>query len=655
MEHNLLLDIVILLFTTVITVVVCRRIQLPPILGYLFVGVVVGPFAMGWVNSEESIHFLAEMGIVFLMFSIGLEFSIPQFMAMRKTVLGIGGLQVTLTGVILGSIGMALGLDWIIAFILGFAMALSSTAVVTKQLAEQSELHSRHGRSALGVLIFQDLAVIPLLILIPALGAQTGNIGSDLGMALINGIIAIAVMLFVGRWILRPVFHEIASAKSPEVFTLATLLVTLAAAAVTYELGLSMALGAFVAGMMLSETEYRHQIENDIRPFKDVLLGLFFITVGMLIDPQVILSQPLAILAVAVTLIVLKLIVTFGIMRLFKHKLGVSARTSIVLAHAGEFGFALVSLILAQNLIQVELAQTLLAGAVLSMAFSPIMIRFNGRWAKQLFKSYKKERSNAADNISLSAFGLDDHVIICGYGRVGQNISRFLDDSEIPFAALDLDPKRVSEASHGGEHVYFGDATQEEILKALNISKAKLVVISFSDFHLSLKILQAVRKVRPEIPVLVRTQDDSKLNELLDAGATEVIPETLEASIMLASHVLLLSGVSSAKILKKVRQVRQTRYQMLDGFYPGEIDTPELTATQSIIHSLTITETSTIVGQTVESLKLHEFNVELIAINRGGIRGKKPTPDAVVKANDVLVISGQPEHIEHLENTIAAY
>ncbi|MBD3611678.1 MAG: cation:proton antiporter, partial [Hydrogenovibrio crunogenus] len=351
MFDHILLNIVFLLVITVGLVSISRRFHLPPILNYILVGIIVGPFGFGLIESEKSISFLAEFGIVFLLFSIGLEFSLTQMMSMRKMVFGYGGLQVLLTGAFVYLTCQMFGLDIETSIVVASAFALSSTAIVIKQLTEQSEIQTRHGRAAVGVLIFQDLMAIPLLILIPALGTASGDsLSSELGIAFLKGGIVVVVMLFAGRYLLRPLFHEVASSKSQELFTLTVLTVVLSAAAFTEEMDISMTLGAFLAGMMLGETEYRHQIEADIRPFQDILLGLFFITVGMMISPAVLQSDFFIIITITFSIMLIKAVVIFGIMKTFKKPEGVSIRAAVSLAQVGEFGLVLITLALSFEL-----------------------------------------------------------------------------------------------------------------------------------------------------------------------------------------------------------------------------------------------------------------------------------------------------------------
>lgn len=659
--HNTLYEVLGLLLISVLMVAGFRRVQLPPILGYIVVGILMGPHAFGLIANEANIHFLAEFGLVFMLFAIGLEFSIPQFLTMRRTMLGLGSLQVVASMVFFGILAYAVGVSWQVSLLAGGALAMSSTAVVLKQLNEQAEMQSRHGRNAFGILLFQDLAAIPFLIIIPVLGANlNGTASADSSMAheliwaMAKGVLAVAVLLVVGRTLLRPLFHEVARSKSNELFTLTVLLVAIGAAALTSSLGLSMALGAFIAGMMLAETEFRHQIESDIRPFQDVLLGLFFVTIGILINLHVVWEHLGLILMLTMGLIAIKALVIWLLEFGFGNNGGVALRTALVLAHGGEFGFALLSLMFNQKLLPELEGQILLAAAIFSMMLSPILIKYNGAITKKLMAgTYNKDRKAQETVIASETIHLDDHVLICGFGRVGQTLARFLKKAGIPYIALDMDITRITEAKRAGEPVYYGDSSRKEILHAAGIDRAKLIVLSISDFHTSIKTLYRVRELRRDVQVMVRTRDEAHLSQLMEAGATEVIPDTFEASMMLSSQVLLLMGHSPASILRETRKVRQSRYSLLKGFYPGDsdeamsIDTPT-----AILHSIILQANATAVGKQVGQLLTAHPNIEIDGIKRDGIRGDEPDMSMTLQAGDVLVVRGTYEDINHFEQAV---
>ncbi|WP_316369157.1 monovalent cation:proton antiporter-2 (CPA2) family protein [Candidatus Thiodiazotropha sp. CDECU1] len=656
MNIHTLQIILILLGVAVITVTLFKRLHLPPILGYLIVGILVGPFGSGVIASNEETQFLAEFGVVFLLFAIGLEFSLPQMIAMKGAVFGLGGSQVLLTALIAGGIAWLLGLELAAAVITGAILALSSTAIVIKQLSEQVELNTGHGRVGVSILLFQDLAVIPLLVVIPILvsDAEQGLL-IPLSWALFKASVVFAVIMAIGHWALRPLFHEIARARSAELFTLTVLLVSLAAAWLTHEAGLSLALGAFLAGMMLGETEYRHQIEADIRPFQDVLLGLFFVTVGMRVDLMSLLPQLHWVFIIAAALIAAKASIILLLVRQTKRSLATAFRSGLLLAQGGEFGFVLLDLSLQSSLIPGEAGQMLFAAIIISMAISPFLIRYNGKLTEKFCNLHPSDQDFViTQDLEHEAEGMDQHVIICGYGRIGQNLGRLLDHEGFPYVALDLDPTVVREAHEAGEPVHFGDATRHEIMHAAGIERAGVVVITIEDHATALQILHHIRKLIPELPVLVRTKDDTHLEELEAAGAAEVMPEAVEASLMMGGQLLLLLKVPGSRILKIMREIRENHYKLLRDFYHGEeaIDIEHDEGFQERLHTVTLPERAFAVGHTIQDLHLWDWDVSVTAVRRGGIRGEAPEPETRLQAGDVLVLAGTPHHLEHAEGLL---
>ncbi|HIE39813.1 MAG TPA: potassium transporter, partial [Thiomicrorhabdus sp.] len=608
-------------------------------------------------EKEENISLLAEFGIVFLLFAIGLEFSINQVIAMRKLVFGLGTAQVVVTALVVYAIGSLAGLDTNTNIVISGAFALSSTAIVIKQLTEQSEIHSRHGRSTVGILIFQDIMAIPLLILIPALALSMtdGNenaLATTLGIAFLKGVMVVVIMHLIGRYLLKPLFHEVALAKSQELFTLTVLTVALGAAAFTEEMGLSMTLGAFLAGMMLSETKYRHQIESDIRPFQDIFLGLFFVTVGMLISIDILIEHFWTVLLITLGIFVVKGVILYGISRLFGKPQGVSTRIALSLSQVGEFTLVIMTLAFTYNLLPEEEGNILLTAAVLSMSIAPFLIKFNGKLANLLHPtSYKANQKAIEHSIEEETQHISNHVILCGFGRVGQIVGRLLHFSNQRFIALDMDILRVNEAHAAGENVYYGDASKPNILHAAVIEKAKVVIITFDDLHATLKILKTIRQINQNIPILVRTLDDTNLNELTEAGATEIIPDTFESSIMLASHLLIMLGHPPRRVLRLTRSIRKDRYQLLENFYPGEDDNPyqKHQIMKHIIHTVPLDDTAFIVGKKIKEFDLESLNVSIKAIKRGQVRGENPSQETLIKENDSIVITGLPEDTERAE------
>jgi CPA2 family monovalent cation:H+ antiporter-2 len=495
---------------------------------------------------------------------------------------------------------------------------------------------------------------VPFLIVIPALGGATGEpVLVTLGWALIKSVAVLAAILFVGRMWLRPVFHEVALARSREFFMLTVLLITLAAAWLTEHAGLSMALGAFLAGLMIGETEYRHQVESDILPFRDVLLGLFFVTVGMMLDLEVLRRQwPLVLLALALMLVI-KTAIIHGLARLFGHENGVALRTGLVLAPAGEFGFALLVQAQVHKVLSAQSIQVVLAAMVVSMLLAPLVIRYNGSIAKRLVPGYRARRDSNLDSIRATAAHAHAHVILCGFGRSGQNMAWMMMKEGLSYVGLDLDPVRVRDARDAGEPVVYGDSARRDVLLAAGLMEARALVVSFVDVPMARRILSVTRDLRPDMPVIVRTMDDYDMDELRRAGATEVVPESLEGSLMIGSHLLMLLGVPTSHVLRQVQTVRRNRYKMLRGFFHGGAGADEAEAGyRERLHSVTLLPQAFAVGKKLAELPLTESGVTVTAVRRGGITGPEPEPDTRLIAGDVLVLFGAPEALEHAEKVL---
>ncbi len=637
--------VLVLLGAAVFAVALFRSLRLPPLLAYLLVGMVAGPHALGWIPDTEETRYLAEFGVVFLMFSIGLEFSLPQLKAMRGVVFGLGGAQVMVTLALVLAAAMLSGLSWQAGVALGGVLSMSSTAIVSKMMAERLELQSRHGLLVIGVLLFQDLAVVPLLILIPALSASGGDLAGAVGAAFLKAVVLLIILLYFGQSLMRRWFHWVARHKSSELFMLNVLLVTLGLAYLTGLAGLSLALGAFLAGMLISETEYRYQVEADIQPFRDVLLGLFFVTVGMLLDMKVVAAN-LGWVALALLVLVLgKGAIIALLSRLFRHDVSVSLRAGLFLAQAGEFGFVLMALANGGGLVPPLVAQIILAAMLLSMVAAPFLLHHSAAIVARLCRNDWNYRALELHDIVVKSAGKEGHVIVCGYGRSGQNLSRFLDLEGIPFFALDLDPQRVRAAAAAGENVVYGDASRREVLMAAGLQRARAVVVSYADTVSALKVLHQVHELRPDLPVVVRTLDDSDLDLLQQAGAAEVVPEVLEGSLMLASHALMLLGVPLAHVLRRIREVRSQRYGLFRGVFRSEAEAGLEEHEQPRLVSVALGDKAASIGKSLAELQLDDLLVEVTAIRRRGIRGVEPSPEMKLMAGDVVVLLGAAENL----------
>jgi CPA2 family monovalent cation:H+ antiporter-2 len=649
--------VLILLAAVVAVVAGVRQLRLPPILGYLVVGMALGPHAFGIVPASATTSFLAEIGVVFLLFTLGLEFSLPRVIAMRAEVFGLGAMQVGVTAVIAAGLAYAAGTRVEISIVIGGAVAMSSTAIVVQQLTEQAEINRTHGRLALSILLFQDLSFVLFL----ALATSTLGEGTDyslLPMAIAVGKAAVAllVVLVAGRAFARPLFFQIARLKGHDLFTLAVLLVALASAWLTDLVGLSLALGGFLAGMLLAETEYRHQVEAVIRPFRDILLGLFFITIGMLLDLQLLARDFLLVSSLVVGMFLLKAAVVAVVARRHTDSWFKSLRAGLVVGAGGEFGFALLALLVRGRLAG-EFVQPLLAAVAVSMVLSPFVIRHNKRVARLLLR----ERGPAATAVAReaeidAALAGREHVILCGFGRVGQNIARVLERQGHEFIAIELDPSRVRTARSAGDPVVFGDSADEQVLESVGLGAASVVVVTFADPAIAIGIVRAVRRLRSDVPVLVRTADDSALEQLQAAGATEVVPETFEASLMLVSHVLLFLDTPMSKVVRMVGEVRGQRYAALRTVYrTPEAELPDAgEASREELRTVVLPPGAWSIGHTLAEAVDRGAAVTFSAVRREGIVGREPAPSTVLREGDVLVVFGTPEALEHAESVLLA-
>lgn len=648
------LDLALLyLVAAVLGVVLCRSLKLPPMLGYLAVGVLIGPNALAFAHDSAGIQYLAEFGVVFLMFAIGLEFNLPKLRALKTAVFGLGLSQVVLTiaGAVAGNamltmgfalIGQAWDLGWGGALVLGAAMAMSSTAIVVKLMAERLELESPHGRLVMGVLLFQDLAVVPLLVLIPALNSSGAAMADALAVAAVKAAVLLGLLLYGGQRVMRWWLTLVARRKSDELFMLNLLLVTLGLAWMTEHAGLSLALGAFVAGMLIAETEYKHQVETDIRPFHDVLLGLFFITIGMKLDWRPLVDSWWLVILLTALPILVKFALIAGLARLFRTPPGVALRTGLYLAQAGEFGFVLLTLGAQHQLIAPQWVSPVLASMVLSMLATPLLILYSNRIVMKLSSSDWLMQSVQLTTIAKKSIKAEAHVIICGYGRSGQNLARLLEGEHIPYMALDLDPDRVRQAAAAGQSVVFGDAAKVQSLMAAGLARASAVVVSYHDTPSALKILHLVQTHAPRVPVIVRTIDDSDLEKLKAAGATEVVPEAIEGSLMLASHALALVGVPMRRVIRITRDARDKRYGLLRGYFHGADDDTADELEQARLASVTLPTASPHAGEPLEALALHALGVAVVSLRRANGKTVIVDDQTALAGGDTLVISGMP-------------
>ncbi len=648
------------LLAAVMGVVACRMLKLPAMLGYLAVGVIIGPNALALAQNSTSIRYLAEFGVVFLMFVIGLEFNLPKLRSMRKHVFGLGLLQVVLTMLIATTASLALAyvlpqywqMSWQSALALGGALAMSSTAIVVKLMQERLEMESEHGKRVMGVLLFQDLAVVPLLVLVPALSASPDKLAFALGLAALKATFLIAILLTGGQKIMRWWLTLVARRKSEELFILNLLLITLGLAWLTEVVGLSLALGAFIAGMLISETEYKHQVETDIRPFHDVLLGLFFITIGMLLDWRIVWERWPLVLLMTLVPVLFKLVMITALSRGLGATSGTALRTGLYLAQAGEFGFVLLTLAQQNKLVPDTMLNPILASMVLSMLATPFIIMYSNRIVMKLVSSEWLAQSLQMTQIAKKSISRDKHVIICGYGRCGQNLAKMLEREGIQYMALDLDPDRVRQAAAAGDSVVFGDAVRLQALMAAGLARASAVVITYLDVASSLKVLANTRGHAPQVPVIVRTQDDHDLDKLTAAGATEVVPESIEGSLMLASHALALVGVPMRRVIRTVQDQRDARYNLLRGYFHGQDDDTVDELDHERLQTMTLPLSAKTLGKSIDELALHALKVRVMSLRRKDGVICAIDESTALSEGDTLVLNGKPEALALAEQKL---
>lgn len=647
-----LAPIVIVLLVSVITVICCRKFNIPSMLGYLLVGFIAGPGMLSLIPKSSATDYLGEIGIVFLMFSIGLEFSLPKLKSMRRLVLGLGGMQVCLTITAIVGILMLTGTPFHWAFAAAGAMTMSSTAIVSRILSEKTALNQTHGQMAMGVLLMQDIAVVPLMILIPALAGNGEHLWQDLGLAGLKMLLTLSILFFIGSKVMSRWFKMVAKRKSSELFMINVLLVTLGVAYLTELEGLSMALGAFVAGMLLSETEYRFQVEDDIRPFRDILLGFFFITVGMKLDIQVLIDNRQHILILLCILLLLKALVVLIISLRMKHPLSDSIKTALYLAQGGEFGFVILAVSGKIGMVSGELEQAATAAILLSMIAAPFILEAADTVTGKLVKSNWDKKALDLHTMLVETMNKSDHVLIIGFGRGGQTVGRVLSQQDIPYYALDLDISRVQVAKNAGEPVSFGDAKRREVLEAAGLRRAKMAVVTLNNMQETRHVLHNIAAMRPDLPVYVRAINDDYVKTFTDMGAEEAVSDTKETGLVLASYAMLGTGASYRHVYQTIANIRHSRYASLEDLFVGEDDETHFTDSGNTLcrHAFPIHAEAHAIGKTIRDLPLDTFGIKLLFIRRRTGKIENPPPEFPLKNTDILVVAGKKEKIISFEN-----
>ncbi|KEQ15080.1 cation:proton antiporter [Endozoicomonas numazuensis] len=652
MDFTFFNQLMLILALSVGAIALFHRLNLPESLGYLAVGIVVGPTATGLIDYSFDISLLAEIGVVFLLFTLGLEFSMKRIKSMKREVFGLGGVQVMLCGAGIFAALLVVGTPVKEALIVAAALALSSTAIVSKELTQSNEIRSRQGQMAIGVLLFQDIAAVLFLILVPALaGAGDKSVLTTISMAMVKGLLFVLAMMAIGKWVLPRIFNEVARARSEELFVLTALMIALMAAWLTHVLGLSMALGGFIAGMMMGESNYKHQVEADIRPFRDILLGLFFVSVGLMLDLNILLKFWPAIILGTAGLVIFKLGVITLLARILKEKKSTSLKTGLALAQGGEFCFALIALATQYGQTGGERASVVLAITILSMILAPLLIRNSSRIVNFLYKKQEAIQSQIDQgDIEQQVSHINQHTLICGYGRVGQTISRFLGQEKLAFVAVDDDPLHVHEAGLAGEPVFYGDCRRLELLESVGLKRAKQVIICIDRSENALEIVKTVRSHYHDIPILVRTRDDSLTATLKDAGATAVIPEVLESSLLIVKHVLLMLGMDRNQVRGKISTAREQHYDILNSYYPGYEDVMADSEETSLRHAVNVCRGNTCEGLNPCELPL-EKEVSVVEVKRGG-QSLDPEDVDALEHDDIVILTGPLAPMQQSEKNL---
>ncbi len=561
MEHGFF-SALLILSITVPVVALFRELRIPSMLAYLLIGAIASPHQLDLVQPHEHLYQIADFGVVFLMFTIGLEFNLSRLMSIHRLVFGLGAAQVILTMSATMLFAMTLGMGWQGGLALGGVVAMSSTAIVARLLSERLEVHTPHGRQVMGVLLFQDIAVVPLLILLPSLAAPQGDLWLQLGLAIGKAAIVLLAIFIVGKRLIQPLFAIITRRHSNELFMLNVLWVALGMAALTEFFGLSLALGAFLGGMLISETVYRHQVESDIRPFRDILLGLFFITIGMSLNLPFIAQEATKVVAIVAMLLALKAVIMLVLSLSLRSNLVTAMRAALQLSFAGEFGFVLLNQAGDLKLIEGSLHQLVMAAMLISMMLGPLLIHRSRQLVKAILGKSAWAAASDLDQIAASCARVAGHVIICGYGRAGQRLAALLEQEAIPHLVLELDGMLVASAESRGKRVLFGDASKREVLTAAGIDRAVALVITHNDLGSAMRTLNRVQVLRPELPVIVRSADEQGIDRMKKAGATEVVPEIEECSLMLAAQTLLLIGTPKEHVDETIGRARRERYNL---------------------------------------------------------------------------------------------
>lgn len=646
-------DLLIILLVSVPVAILCLRLKLPLVVGLMLTGIVIGPYGFGLIEQLEAIEILAEIGVMLLLFTIGLEFSLRRIREMQKLVLVGGTLQVGLTVALTAIVAIFFGREINQAVFFGFLVALSSTAIVLKSYVERNETDSPHGRAGIGILLFQDISIVLMMLLIPLLGGQEASFGAI--FKTLGGSLLALILIVLGAWIIVPrLLKQVVRLRSPEVLILTAVLLALGLSWLTSHFGLSLALGAFIAGMVLADSDYSHQITADILPFRDVFNSLFFVSIGMLLSFSSLINNLSTVLLWIAFLVVGKFLIIWSVVQFLGFPQRVAAMTALGLAQIGEFSFVLAKAGQSPALLPETDYQNFLAASIISMIATPFMIASAPRFG-YLIQSIVPDKKSAEpepgeEDIHItSTGGLNNHVIIVGYGLNGRNLARVLRAVMVSYTILDLNAEVVAEAKEKGEKINFGDATRREVLHHAGIENANALVLAMSDPHGARRTVRQARELNNDIYIVVRTRYTSEITELLELGANEVIPEEFETSIEIFARVLLRYGIDRQAIEKQIEKVRRQGYEMLRSQSLVRIEVSNMNAAlqAATTETVKLNEDSPVIGKTLSEVDLRrETGAMLIAVIRGDDTKINPGAKYELQKDDILILFGKPEKIE---------
>jgi CPA2 family monovalent cation:H+ antiporter-2 len=658
---QLFADLLIILLVSVPVAYLCLRLKLPLLVGLMLTGMAIGPYGIGLIKDLQGIEILAEIGVMLLLFTIGLEFSIKRLKEMKRLVLIGGGLQVILTTALTALLISSFGRPLKQAIFFGFLVALSSTAIVLKSYVDRNEVDAPHGRAGVGILLFQDISIVFMLLAIPLLGGDDvvsfSRIAIDLGTSLVA-----LVLIVLGAWLLLPKFlHQVVSLKSPEVFLLTIVLFGLGMSWVTAHFGMSLALGGFIAGVVLADTEYNHQITTEVLPFRDVFNSLFFVSIGLLLSLSALIANVQIVLVIVAALMIGKALVVWGIVRLLGYPQRVATMVGLGLAQIGEFSFVLAKSGKGVGLIDDTEYQIFLASAVISMIATPFMIAAAPRLSELVQSLLSDGHRRGIENVEdeeihmTSSGGLQQHVIIVGYGLNGRNLSRVLRTVGIPYVVLELNAEVVKRAKDKGEKINFGDSTRREVLSHSAVEKAWSLVVAISDPHAARRTVKQARTMNPNLHIVVRTRYVAEIPELFKIGATEVIPEEFETSIEIFARVLTRFGTPRNVIEGQINRIRQQGYEMLrTQALPAPIRESVAVLDTALTESIFLMPGSPAIEKTLGELDLRgETGATVIAVIRDGNTKVSPGADYKLEERDTVILVGSPEKLKRAMDMLA--